>query len=342
MKINKILTATFASLLLFSTSCRNNDEEITPPKGAYENGIFISNEGNFGKPNASVSFISNDLATVENNIYGKNNGDAQLGDVLQSVGLNGDNAYLVLNNSNKVEVVNRYTFKKVATVTENLKLPRYIAFSGNNYYVTNSSGNTVTVYNTAGNTFVKKIDVGDTVERIVEAGGKIFVQNAAWGTGKSLTIINPSSNNIDKTFALPEGNIQKTVSHDGFAYVLTASDSDSYIYKLNPSGAVTATTKLTGVKKASNLQIAGNKYIFSSGAKIYAMEIGSATVPAPIITQSANSWDTLYGFSVVDGKIFTSNAKGFTEASEITVYDTSGKVLKTFTAGMGTNGFYKN
>ncbi len=158
MKISKLLSALFAATLLFTTSCRTDDPIDDPqPKGAYENGIFLSNEGNFGSPTATVSFISNDLS-IENKIYSANNGGAVLGDVLQNIGVNGDNAYLILNNSNKIEIVNRYTFKKIATVSDQVSQPRYIAFAGNNYYVTNSSGSSkfVNVYNSTTNTFVKK------------------------------------------------------------------------------------------------------------------------------------------------------------------------------------------
>ena len=104
MKISKLLASAFALTLLFNISCRTEDDPIVEPepKGAYENGILMSNEGNFGTPTATVSFISNDLNTVENNIYSTNNGNAALGDVLQTIGFQGDNAYMVLNNSNKI------------------------------------------------------------------------------------------------------------------------------------------------------------------------------------------------------------------------------------------------
>lgn len=345
MKISKLLSALFAATLLFTTSCRTDDPIDEPqPKGAYENGIFLSNEGNFGSPTATVSFISNDLS-VENKIYSANNGGAVLGDVLQNIGVNGDNAYLILNNSNKIEIVNRYTFKKVATVSDQVSQPRYIAFAGNNFYVTNSSGSSkfVNVYNSTTNAFVKKIDLTSSGERIVEASGKIFVQNASFGSGKKITIINPTSNTVEKEVTVPNGNIKKTISTGGNVYTIASTSTDSYIYKLSPTGAISSTITLTGIANGNNLEIDGTKFFFSSGSKVYSMDLSSTVIPTtPVLTLTDNSWSALYGFSVIDGKIYISNANGFTADSTVEIYSTAGTLLKTVTAGRGTNGFYKN
>lgn len=345
MNFRKILMAAFAFSLLFTISCRNDDPIVEVPKGAYENGILISNEGNYGTPTASVSFISNDLNTTENNIYSTNNGGAALGDVLQTIALNGDNAYLVMNNSNKIEVVNRYTFKKTGTVTDQISQPRFIAFANNNYYVTNSSGSSkfVTVYNSSTNAFVKKIDLANTGERIVEAGGKIVVENAAFGSGKKLTFINPTTNTVESVLSVPNGDIQSTVSKNGNIHIISSTSTDSYIYKIAPSGSITSTVTLTGIARGKNLQIDGDKYFFTSGSKAYSMDMNTTTVPTtPIITITDTSYFSMYGFNVVDGKIFISNPNSFTADSTVDIYSTTGSLLKTITTEKGSNGFYKN
>jgi hypothetical protein len=40
-----------------------------------------------------------------------------------------DRAFLLLNNSNKVQVVNRYNFKKTGEITAQLDNPRYMTIS---------------------------------------------------------------------------------------------------------------------------------------------------------------------------------------------------------------------
>jgi hypothetical protein len=53
MNFKKIFSLAFASALLFTTSCSSDSSyEVEVPKGKYEDGILIANEGNFGTPNA--------------------------------------------------------------------------------------------------------------------------------------------------------------------------------------------------------------------------------------------------------------------------------------------------
>ncbi|MCU7614992.1 hypothetical protein N0B16_11140 [Chryseobacterium sp. GMJ5] len=349
MKITRLLQLVLALTLLFNISCSSDDEfENLVPKGAYENGIFITNEGNFGTPNASVTFVSKDLSIIEQNIFSTNNNNAILGDVLQTIAYNGDSAYLVLNNSNKVQIVNRYTFKKSGEITNQITQPRFIAFANNNIYVTNDQyggGKYVSVYKSSDLSFVKKIDFASTstAERVVEASGSIFVQNASYGFGNTLTRINPSTNEIASVVTLPNGNINKTISNNGSVYVIAAGTTNSYIYQISAAGSIVKTTTLTGIANATNLEIDGGKYYFSTDNKVYAMDMNATTIPAnPLFTVASNSYSTLYGFSVVDGKIFTSDANGFTQDSKITVYSTTGAIIKNFTAGKSSNGFYLN
>lgn len=354
MKFKKIIPALFASVLLFTAACNDSDDLIeNVPLGAYENGIFISNEGNYGSPNSGVNFISSDLANViSQDIYKTNNGE-DLGNVFQSVGLNGDNAYLVVNSSNKIAVVNRYTFKKQGTVTSNLVSPRYIAFSNNQYFVTNNdfSGTyKLNIYKND-NTFVKSIPFDRYAEKVVEAGGNIAVQtdgslyNFTTGTmditGHSITLVNPTTNVVNKVVTLPDsGEIKDLVSYQNYAYALSTTSKDSYIYKINPSDGSYTTTTLTDIPSVNKLRIDnGNFYFIDAANKIYSKNIVTTTSSASLLTAKGY----VYGFDVIDGKIFVSDAGTFTGNSTVYVYSTSnGSLLKTFTAGVGTNGFYKN
>ena len=347
MKINKILTAIFASALLLQISCsRDENVETILPKGAYENGYLISNEGNFGVPNSSVSFIPKDLSSIENNVFATNNNSAVLGDVLQTIGFSGDNAYLVLNNSNKITVTNRYSMKKTGEFSQDLINPRFIAFAKSYIYVTNDAyggEKYVSIYNIQDNSFVKKIPMIDSAERIVEAGGNIFVQNASFGFGNKISYIDPNSNTVKSEITLPAGEINKIISADANVYAIAAGSTDSYIYQISSTGTIVKTTTLPGISNANNLELSDNKFYFTSGNKIYTMDSKTLSPPtSPLITVTDNTFSTLYGFAVKDGLIFTSDAKNFTAASTISIYSTNGNLLKNFTAGRSANGFFAN
>ncbi|MDR2206195.1 MAG: hypothetical protein LBE36_08595 [Flavobacteriaceae bacterium] len=348
MKIRKFLTWTIASAMLLNVACKD-DETISSRRGFYGNGILISNEGKYLTPNASVTFISEDLNYLEQNIYGTGNPE-NLGDVLQNIGFNGNLAYLVLNNSNKITIVDRFTFQKTGQITDEINQPKFIAFSTNYIYVTNDEvggEKYVSVYNLADFSFVKKLEMPDVADRIVEAGGNIFVQNASFGFGNKISAISTSDNTVLFEISVPNGQIQKTISENGSLYAI-ASDAvlaDSYIYQISPTdGNILKTITLSGISNAMNLCIDGGNFYFTSGMKIYEMNMNATEIPVnPIVTASeSQEFSGLFGFNVIGGKIFTSDANGFTADSKITVYNTSGSVIKIFNAGIGSNGFYKN
>ncbi|AQW92254.1 hypothetical protein CMT42_01525 [Elizabethkingia anophelis] len=350
MKATKLLQVFFGIALLLNVSCNNDrsDDIPNPPTGAYTQGIIISNEGNFTTPNASVSFATNDFGTVNQDIYNKVNNEIT-GDVLNTIGFKGDFAYLVLNYSNQIKIVNRYTFKKVGEITKEIVNPRYIAFTDKYIYVTNDKyqgGKYVSIYNISDLSFVKKIDVSNVAERIATANGNIFVQNASFGFGNKISYVNGSTNNLQSEITIPNGQIQNIVPYNDNIYVLSsdASTTDSYIYTLSDTGAITKTTILKGVSQASKLRIDSGKFYYATGVKVYAMDMNATAIPTtPIITASASDqYSGLYGFDVIDGKIYTADSNKFTANSTVTVYSLTGNVLKTFEAGRGTNGFYKN
>lgn len=351
MKLNRLLQFIFGFVLLFSISCTSDYEEIIP-EITYNNGFLVTNEGNFGKPNADVTFVTKDLSLMQDDIYKVKNNNENLGDVLQTMVFNGDKAYLLLNNSNKITVVDRVSFKKSGEITAQLDNPRYMAVANGNLYVSNdkyAGGKFVNVYKLSDNSFVKKIDFASTstVERIVEAGGNVFVQNTnSFNPGTTITKINTTSNTIDATpVQVPNGNnINRIISYNNSVYAIAEGTSNSYIHQIPAAGGAITTTTLAGIEKGTNLQIDGGRFYFSSKNKIYSMAMTATTAPtSPLITAvDGGDYFTLYGFNVIDGRIFTIDVKGFTAPSEITVYTTAGAAVSKFKAGMGANGVYKN
>ncbi len=346
MIMTRIITMLFAISLLFTVSCRNDDPIAEIPEGGYENGFLVANEGNFGTPTAGISYISKDLSKIENNVFSSVNSGSPLGDVLQNIGFQENKAYFVLNNSNKIVIADRYSMKKETEITTEINQPKFIAFANNRIYVTNDAfggDKYLSVYNISDQSFVKKITFTDAADRVVEAGGKIFVQNASFGFGNKITVIETSGNTVAYTITIPFGQITETIAHSGSVFIIAAAGPDSYLYQYTPAGTLVKIEYLSGLSNARNLNIEGSNFYFTNGNKIYRMSMTATMGPGtPLITVTDNSFSTLYGMNVLDGKIFTSDANGFTADSKISVYSTSGTLLKTFEGGRGTNGFYAN
>src|SRR5690554_5608168 len=119
MKTIKNYLLLFAIASFVFTSC-SSDDDFTPSviePGAYEDGILVLNEGPFGQGSGTITYVSEDFSTVEQNIYRNVNG-TELGNVVQSMGFADGNAYVFVNNSNSVKIANHYSFEsKISTTT---------------------------------------------------------------------------------------------------------------------------------------------------------------------------------------------------------------------------------
>ncbi len=114
--------AYFIYLLLLLFSCKDTPDDSNELSISLEEGILILNEGTFTFSNASISFIKDD--SVYQNIFQTQN-NRSLGDVAQSITFHEDKAYIVVNNSHKIEIVDAQNFVHQKTLT-GLVSPRYL------------------------------------------------------------------------------------------------------------------------------------------------------------------------------------------------------------------------
>lgn len=150
-------------------------------------GAFVVNEGNFLGGNSSLSFFSYDSLEVFNDLFSSNN-SRPLGDVANSMVNFGDNGYIVVNNSGKIEVIDQKSFKSKATIS-GLVSPRNMAIlNESKAYVTSMYSDSIAILNLYSNTISGYINLGKTSEAIVVNGSTAYVSN--WLGGNKVFVIN--------------------------------------------------------------------------------------------------------------------------------------------------------
>lgn len=348
MKINKLLLGLFAGSMLF-VSC-NNDDDSNAPQGSYDNGILVLNEGGLG----TVTYISDDLQTVNQDIFTAANGaDSDLGAYTQSIFFADNRAFVISNGSNKITVVNRYTFEKLGEITTGLTVPRYGVVHNGKAYVTNSN-----TFGSPTDDFIAVIDintlavtttipVNNQAERLIEENGKLYVSGGFYGAGNVITVINTSNNEIVTTIDV--GESPNSLEEDnGILYVLCSTwDGESKIVRIQLSNnQILGETTFAGtLLNAQNLDIEDHLAYFTVGANIYRIDPDATTVADdPFIETGSTSSYIGYGFAVEDGKIFIAEAaEDFTSDGKVFIYnENSGALVQTVTVGLGPNGFYFN
>lgn len=339
--IKKVALLAFA-IPMFFTSCSDDDNGGGhTSKGEFDNGTFVLNEGGSSLSTASISFIGND-GTIEQDIFRAVNPEAdEIGTYLQNIFFDDTRAFIVSGSTNQITVVNRYSFEYITTIT-NFSAPRYGVVYNGKAYVTNAndfSGTTgfVTVINLSDYS-TSTIELNKAAERILEENGKIYVSNGAFGTGNSITVINPNTDTIETTIELDESP-STFDEENGTLYVL----GNSKIFKINTSNnqvssSVAIPSSLTFV---GNLTIENQKIYFTgNGSSVYSLGLNSSEISeTPILVSDVGF---LYGFAVNDGKIYISDGGDFSSDSKVYIYSTSGTFMNSYEVGVAPNGFYFN
>lgn len=350
MKLTRLfLIALSVSLFV---SCSNDDEPIVP-KGVYENGVLVLNEG--GSGSGSVSYISNDLTTFTQDVYGSVNGTDFFGKFVQSIFFDGDKAYIIAGGSNVINVVNRYTFKLIAKIETGLKTPRYGVVKDGKAYVTNANtysysnpatGNTddyIAVIDLTTNTVESKIELNATANRILLENGKLYITEPY--DNDKLLVVNPSTKTLEAPVSIGSGANTMEVK-DGVLYVLRSPyGGRSEIVKVKLADKTT--TKVVfpeSMDGAGNLDIYENKIFYTLDTAVYAMNINATEASTTEIFNytSTSAYGKMYGFAVRDNRIYIADGGDFSANSKAYVYSLTGTLQKEFTVGVGPNGFYFN
>lgn len=322
MKIKNNLVLAL-SLIILSFSCSSDDDNHQQePQGAYENGILITNEGNYGQGNGTITFVSDDFSYAENKVFSNVNGTL-LGDTAQSIGFYEDLAYIVVNNSQKIEVVNRYSFQSVATIDSGLSNPRFITFVSGKGYVTNWGDGSnpeddfVAVINLETNTVSSIIPVEEGPERIVSNGSAIYIAHqGGHGQNNIVSVIQPNSESVTK---ITVGDVPNSLGFDnqGTLYVLsggvpawTGNETGGQLDVINTSSnTVSATLEFSDDEHPSNLSF-GEALYYTLNGGVYKLALGSSTLPTASEIENVNfnfmaiHNNVLYG---VDAGDYTSN-----------------------------------
>ncbi|MFA9289790.1 MAG: YncE family protein [Solirubrobacteraceae bacterium] len=351
MKTIKLLHILFFGLLIFQ-SC-TKDEEIVS-LASYENGFFIPNEGNFGRDEGEVTFISNDLQTVKQDVFKSENNGAVLGNVLQSIAIYQDKAYLVVNSSNKIEVVDRKTFKKIATINSQLNNPRYIAFANGKGYVTNWGAGSnpnddyVAVLNLSTNTVDSTIPVVEGPEKIESYNNNLYVAHqGGLNFNDKISVINSSNNSVS---TIGVGDVPKDMAVYNNQLFVLCSGKESYhsggktdgnLNVINLLNNSVSTLKPFTDSKPSQMALSGNELFYTQGKKVFKANLSSTTFSTQEIISSALAIP--YGFNVDANRIYFLDAVDYAGSfGKVYIYTKQGSLVTTKDAGLYPNGISFN
>ena len=321
-------------VLVSISSCKKDKEELKDslPTGS---GFYVVNEGNFTWGNATLGFVS-DSFSYSDKVY-ENANNKQLGDVLQHFYEWGNNYYLVMNNSKKIEAIDKTTYKSIFTVKD-LKNPRYMTVAGNNGYVNDLFTDEITVFDLSTGATMNTIKLGGKTSRIYRSG--------AWVLCK----VN------DKIYKIDSKAVQLTDSFDfGMKILDLSTDEDSMVFAVaqgeKDSTFVLQLDRISlGIKnkeyfpflnaKPKFMRVTPNGVYIIKGTTLHYMEVIGNTLTTR--TEIFNGMGNLYGFDVhpVTGDFYFCDAKDYASKGNVTITDSDLNFIKKLEVGIIPNGCY--
>lgn len=357
MKIHRIIPLLYIGMTLFTSCSTSDDGPGLPETENFADGIFILNEGNYGSGNSTVSYLDASKEEMNHEIFRKQNDGLELGDVGQNIGFFNDYAFVVVNVSNTIEVVDRSTFKNVMTIDTDLQNPRYIAFSEGKAFVSNWGDGSnpdddfITVINATTFAVEDKIAVSEGPEKIISGGGRIFVAHpGGFSINNVVSVIDPVKNDLTTTIMV--GDQPNSMQLDGdFLWVLSGG-KPSYLED-ESAGSLSKIDVGTNEKvqelvfpnttdHPANLEDENGNLYYTMNNAVYSMNIAENSLPLNVLF-TMEEVDYLYGFEVQGSEIYAASASmDFTGNGELIIYDLSGNMLNSFETGINPNGIYFN
>jgi DNA-binding beta-propeller fold protein YncE len=213
-------TIFIAAVYLLASSCLkdtnpiiidNEDSFLSGP------GVFILNEGNFRSGNGSLSFFSYDSLKLFNHVFQEIN-KRPLGDIPYSMNIQGGKAYIVVNNSGKIEVADRNNMFSAATIG-GINSPRYIAFiSDVKAYVTSLYSDSITILDLVSNSISGYINIKHTSESIVTYFTSAYI--AHWAGGNKIMVINTINDQVTDSIEVGMEPESMVIDVNGMLWVL--------------------------------------------------------------------------------------------------------------------------
>lgn len=366
-KFSYFLSLTFLVGTLFFSSCKEEDESVTPSSSG-EEGYYIVNEGQFGAGNASLSFFDKETSTMTNDIYYDAN-DQDLGDQAQSMTIIGDKGYVVIQNSNKIEVIDLEDHSSVATIDgdQGLVSPRYLlAVNEQKAYVSDWGADgvegSIKVLDLETNKITKTIATGAGANKMVKLNNKVYIANAGGYNTATYTAVpdstvavvdvdrdkvvdrivtgyNPKALQIDSEDNLWVVGAGKTVYNEDFTVNLDASTAGYIVKVATSTHEVVLTSPME--EKASGpgkLVISPNKEVLYFDYKGSVYTTTTSQTEAPISMKSFVK-KNFYGYAIdpSNGNFIGTETPNFTSAGTLYVYDDAGSPLSNTQVGIGPN-----
>ena len=335
--------------LLFVGACKKENTDPPAPLTLSE-GVFIVNQGNFTVGNSSLSYFEPIGEKQYNNLFSYVN-NIPLGDVAQSILIDDETAYIVVNNSGVIHAIDRWTAVVKGKISE-VGSPRYmVKISDTKAYVSDFFKHAVTIVNPTTYEVTGVVSVGRSTEEMVQFGSEVFAAN--WSEFNQ-TMKNNKVLVIDHTVDMMTDSISvgiepnsMVIDKNNHLWVLCSGGYNNVeipsLWKIDPATHTILDTLFFPNNRMSpvSLELDPTKdtlYYVNNG--IYKLPVNATELPEePFIIQDQERYYMTLGVDPVNGDLYMSNPLDYQTNGIIYRTNSLGKFKQSITVGLVPGAF---
>lgn len=340
----RFLVLFFTGLFMFA--CVTDPGGVTPEVNPDINGVFIVNEGAWGGNNASLSFYNPEDETLQNSIFSITNNE-HLGELANSMFISDTLGFIVVNGSNKIEVISVNSWKRITSIDlpDGLSPRHFLMASEDKGYITTYGNSSVTILDLDNYSISGYLRVGANPEQMVKVGDKVYVANSGWGYGHTVSVIDIAGESVLKTVQVGDNPITLFVDSEDEVNVLctgrypawgdsTDNGTNGGLYVINTSSdAVVDSFQIVG--HPTRITYDGNETAyFINGSDITSY----STISNQLLNEELIHFEEgiIYGLSAdpVNDVLYILNAGYFAANGELLIYTKDGEEQKRLPTGM--------
>jgi glutamine cyclotransferase len=321
-------------------------------------GVYVVNEGNFMYGNSSLSFYDPKQKRVYNDVFQARN-SAPLGDVAQSIKIWNNMAFVVVNNSGKIYVIDSRTAEFKGSIS-GLSSPRYVhVVDPQKAYATDLYARKITVFNPQTFQITGKISVSNSksefsqhsTEQMLQYKNMVFVN--CWSYDNKILVINSNTDQLVDSIEVFKQPNSMVIDKYNKIWVLTDGGFEGSPYGYEQPGLLKIDAETHEIERSFRFALGEhplklcinptNDTIYYLNKHVWRLSVTDKRIPEQpfILSENTSLYGGFYslGINPSNSEIYVGDAIDHRQNGIVHRYAASGKLIDEFKVGISPGNF---